>query len=343
MNQKTKVCKHCQSEIPKKAKICPNCHKKQGGKLKWIVIVIFAMGIIGSLMDDGEEDKKRTESKPKQEASVETAKSDSKSNKNSDSKKKSKKKKKKSKSAETPNPESESQQEDKPAPVPVENSVVLYYMDLYENYESYKGQYVTISAPLSYADGDTVDVKGDISGATGMINITLLEPRNDLKEGDFVTATGRIDEKALGYLYMKDANISQTGDGSAQIYNQQKAEYDALSAQKAQQDVANFKASCETLNYEDILRNPDANKDRNCVVSGVVDQIIEGWFGAYTIFVTDSAGNKWGCVYSYKEGESHLLEGDGVTVYGKCSGTENTKTLLGQQVTLPRVDVEYIN
>ena len=30
----TKICKHCQSEIPKKAKICPNCRKKQGGKLK---------------------------------------------------------------------------------------------------------------------------------------------------------------------------------------------------------------------------------------------------------------------------------------------------------------------
>ena len=24
----TKKCKHCQTEIPKKAKVCPNCHKK---------------------------------------------------------------------------------------------------------------------------------------------------------------------------------------------------------------------------------------------------------------------------------------------------------------------------
>ena len=29
--KETKVCKHCQSEIPAKAKVCPNCRKKQGG------------------------------------------------------------------------------------------------------------------------------------------------------------------------------------------------------------------------------------------------------------------------------------------------------------------------
>ena len=94
--------------------------------------------------------------------------------------------------------------------------------------------------------------------------------------------------------------------------------------------MANYKASCETFDYQDVLRNPDSYKDRNCVVSGTVEQIIEGWFGSFTIFVTDANGNKWGCVYSYKDGESHLLEGDGVTMYGK-------------QVTMPRVDVEYIN
>lgn len=29
--KETKVCKYCKSEIPKKAKVCPNCRKKQGG------------------------------------------------------------------------------------------------------------------------------------------------------------------------------------------------------------------------------------------------------------------------------------------------------------------------
>lgn len=46
-NQELKKCKHCQSDIPKKAKVCPVCKKKQGSILKWIIVIIFALAIIG--------------------------------------------------------------------------------------------------------------------------------------------------------------------------------------------------------------------------------------------------------------------------------------------------------
>ena len=49
MAGETKTCKYCQTEIPKKAKICPNCKKKQGPKVWLIVlIVIVVLGIIGA-------------------------------------------------------------------------------------------------------------------------------------------------------------------------------------------------------------------------------------------------------------------------------------------------------
>lgn len=35
-----KKCKYCQSEIDVKAKICPNCSRKQSGIKKWIFLVI---------------------------------------------------------------------------------------------------------------------------------------------------------------------------------------------------------------------------------------------------------------------------------------------------------------
>lgn len=59
----TKICKHCQSEIPKKAKICPNCRKKQSGKLKWIVIAILVIAVIGAAFggDDTEQATKTGE------------------------------------------------------------------------------------------------------------------------------------------------------------------------------------------------------------------------------------------------------------------------------------------
>lgn len=43
-----KKCKHCQTDIPKKAKICPNCKKKQGGKTKWIIIGVIVVLLIGA-------------------------------------------------------------------------------------------------------------------------------------------------------------------------------------------------------------------------------------------------------------------------------------------------------
>lgn len=45
----TKLCKHCQTEIPKKAKVCPNCKKKQGGIVKWIVIAVIVLILIGAM------------------------------------------------------------------------------------------------------------------------------------------------------------------------------------------------------------------------------------------------------------------------------------------------------
>jgi RNA polymerase subunit RPABC4/transcription elongation factor Spt4 len=45
----TKICRFCQSEISKQAKICPNCRKKQsGGFFRWILLLwVIAVAFIG--------------------------------------------------------------------------------------------------------------------------------------------------------------------------------------------------------------------------------------------------------------------------------------------------------
>lgn len=55
----TKLCKYCKTEIPKSAKICANCGKKQGGKLKWVIIVVVVIFIFAMTSggDEGEETK----------------------------------------------------------------------------------------------------------------------------------------------------------------------------------------------------------------------------------------------------------------------------------------------
>lgn len=51
----TKLCKHCQFEIPYNAKVCPNCRKKvKGGFVKWVVIVL-ALVLLLAMCSSGED------------------------------------------------------------------------------------------------------------------------------------------------------------------------------------------------------------------------------------------------------------------------------------------------
>ena len=52
-----KICKYCQTEIPSGAKVCPQCRKKQGGKLKWFIIAILIVAVIGAAAGGGGNDK----------------------------------------------------------------------------------------------------------------------------------------------------------------------------------------------------------------------------------------------------------------------------------------------
>lgn len=60
---KTKICRYCKSEIPKNAKICPYCRKKQGhGKWTGIVVVLIVFIFIGIACSGGSDKPKKVES-----------------------------------------------------------------------------------------------------------------------------------------------------------------------------------------------------------------------------------------------------------------------------------------
>lgn len=55
----TKLCKHCKTEIPFDAKVCPNCRKKQGASGCLIVIVVLiVLGALGALGGGGDKNTK---------------------------------------------------------------------------------------------------------------------------------------------------------------------------------------------------------------------------------------------------------------------------------------------
>lgn len=54
-----KKCKYCQTEIDKKAKICPNCHKKQSHLVRWCVLGVLVVIIIGAIAGKNNENTKK--------------------------------------------------------------------------------------------------------------------------------------------------------------------------------------------------------------------------------------------------------------------------------------------
>ena len=56
----SKVCKHCKSEIPQDAKICPQCRKRvKGRKLKWIIIALVVIVVIVAVAGGGDSGTKK--------------------------------------------------------------------------------------------------------------------------------------------------------------------------------------------------------------------------------------------------------------------------------------------
>lgn len=70
MSTETKLCKHCKTEIPKDAKVCPNCKKKQSSKLIPILVAVLVVVIIGAVAGGGSNSDKDTGNVPATNQSV---------------------------------------------------------------------------------------------------------------------------------------------------------------------------------------------------------------------------------------------------------------------------------
>jgi len=57
-SQGMKRCKYCKTEIPREAKVCPNCRRQQVGKSKWIIIGVIAFIVVCAALGEGDDQKK---------------------------------------------------------------------------------------------------------------------------------------------------------------------------------------------------------------------------------------------------------------------------------------------
>lgn len=73
-NTEMKTCKYCMTQIPKKAKICPNCKKKQSHTVRWVVLGILVFLILVSLFGGGNSETTNKDKNPQKVDEVKTSK-----------------------------------------------------------------------------------------------------------------------------------------------------------------------------------------------------------------------------------------------------------------------------
>lgn len=90
------------------------------------------------------------------------------------------------------------------------------------------------------------------------------------------------------------------------------------------------------------MRSPSTYKGEAMSVYGRVVQVSDGLF--YKVMRVATQG-RWDnifyvtCLGNTAEG---VIEGDYITIYGECDGTETYTTVMGASVTIPSIDAEKV-
>lgn len=102
-----------------------------------------------------------------------------------------------------------------------------------------------------------------------------------------------------------------------------------------------YKEQCISISYDDLARNPDDHKYDYVYLSGDVIQVQEN--EDEVIFLIDvEQGDTAIAFYTYKEGESRVLEGDQITIYGMYEGLYTYTSVLGAEITVPNIFTRHI-
>lgn len=231
----------------------------------------------------------------------------------------------------------------------------LYCDVLYEYGDFLANERVVTVITVKEAYGDSLKAgTGNNDGFFYSIICEFLDKSkiDGVKEGDKVTIAGVVDKPgSIGKTKtLRDCAIVGFGEIDEELkagISSQEAEckkYVAAEESRKEEEIAKSKsdyiASCSSVKYNDVARNPDKYDGKAIKFSGKVIQVSEGWFDSVTLRVK-SGEDVWYVSYYYSEGESRILEDDNITVYGECTGTTSYKSVLGGTITIPSVDMKY--
>lgn len=113
--------------------------------------------------------------------------------------------------------------------------------------------------------------------------------------------------------------------------------------QNVQMSESDYKADCKALKYEEIARPKDCLKGEKVTFTG---KIIQATSGTYRMNVTKGQYGLYDDTILFTVDEStlneNILEDDIVTIWGESEGPYTYKAVLGNEITVPKIKVAYI-
>ena len=107
-------------------------------------------------------------------------------------------------------------------------------------------------------------------------------------------------------------------------------------------------ASCQTLPFADLARNPDNWKGTRLSYTGQVIQVIEPSYGdtvTLRVNVTQDEYGWWDdtimATVEIPKGDDRILEDDIITFYGECDGMYTYESIFGESISVPKIDIVY--
>lgn len=127
-----------------------------------------------------------------------------------------------------------------------------------------------------------------------------------------------------------------------------KTESKPTSSISAEQAKTQYISSCKSYDYKSIARDPGKYKGKYAKLTGQVSQVLEsGSTVVLRVNVTKGEYDIWtDTVYveylRLNADESRILEDDIVTIYGQLDGIETYTAVLGNEISIPRINAKYI-
>lgn len=157
-------------------------------------------------------------------------------------------------------------------------------------------------------------------------------------------------ESAQGNVQQAQAKLTSAEQKESKaenaIYLAEKQEREASEkAEKAEREEAEFRETAITIDYNQLIKNPDRYKGEKVVYEGQILQIQEeAGFGIMLLSVTNEGYGFWDdniWVNFYEPIDA--AEEDIITVYGKITGSEEYETQIGGSTYVPRMNAVYID